>query len=339
MGDHGYGTGGTTTGTTTGTSTSTSSSSSSAPSGPTQAQLQAMENARASFRELLRRWGLTASKNLLNLIEKATQNGWNTTIFLDRVRHTPEYAQKYPGIQWKDGMTEGAYLSEYNQYKNVAQQAGVNFSRDDFAKTLKRGVGPEEFTDRVTAIQSIDRWAPMWQYFSETLAARGLGPPKGLSKKQLADFVMKLGPKQWEKVYDETFLTAGLERVAGIQVGKDYVPGQTTPYSIGREDILNIVKQVEALSMGGFDPAKLDFAKIGEHLRQFKPEYLQRYDITTKDIVELELGGPRAATIAEKAQRVLKTQEAFYQPRATPTSSQGVGQQGEQKDLQLPQSM
>jgi hypothetical protein len=268
------------------------------------------------------------SKNLLNLIEKATQQGWSQTIFLDRVRHTPDYVKKYPGIQWRDGMTEGSYLSTYNQYRNVAQSAGVKFSRVDFAKALKRGVEPQEFSDRVEAIKSIDRWAPMWQYFSEALAARGLGPPKGLSKKHLADFVMKLGDKRWEKVYDETFLTAGLERVAGVE----------TPYSISRGDLLNIVKQVEALSMGSFDPAKLDFAKMGAELRKYKPEYLARYDVHEKDIVEMMLGGPRAAAIAEKGQRILATQEAFNAPRATPQSSANIGQRGDQVREQLPQS-
>jgi hypothetical protein len=275
---------------------------------------------------------------MLNMIEKATLNGWSSTMFLDRVRHTPDYVKKYPGIQWKDGMTEGAYLSTFNQYKNVAQSAGVKFSREDFAKALKRGVDPQEFADRTEAIKSIDRWAPMWQYFSEALAARGLGPPKGLTKKHLADFVMKLGDKRWEKVYDETFLTAGLERVAGIQVGKEFAPGQETPYSIGRGDLLNIVKQVESLTMGAFDPAKLDFAKMGVELRKYKPEYLQRYDVSVKDIVEMELGGPRAAAIAEKGQRILATQEAFTAPRATPQSSTQVGQRSEQKTQELPQS-
>jgi hypothetical protein len=297
-----------------------------------------MENARSAFRELLRRWGIPRSKNLLNLIEKATLQGWSSGMFLERVRHTPDYVKKYPGIQWKDGMTEGTYLNTYNQYRNVAQSAGVKFSREDFAKALKRGVEPQEFADRVEAIKSIDRWAPMWQYFSETLAARGLAGPKGLSKKDLADFVMKLGDKRWEKVYDETFLTAGLERVAGVQVGTDFAPGQETPYSISRGDLLNVVKQVEALSMGSFDPAKLDFAKMGVELRKYKPEYLSRYDITTKDIIEMELGGPRAASIAERGQRVLATQEAFNAPRATPQSSQNVGQRGDSVREQLPQS-
>jgi hypothetical protein len=297
-----------------------------------------MDNARAAFREMLRRWGLPPSKNLLNLIERATQQGWNSSLFIDRLRHTKDYVQKYPGIQWKQGMTEGTYTSEFNQYKNIAAQAGVQFGRLDFAKALKRGVTPDLFQERVAAIKSIDRWGPMWQTFSDVLAARGLGPPKGLSKQNLADFVMHLGPKKWEKVYDETFLTAGLERVAGIQVGKDPIPGQDTPYGITRGDMLDIIKQVESLSMGSFDPAKLDFAKIGADLRKFKPEYLARYGLTPRDIVEVELGGPRAADIAVKAQRIISTQEAATQPTATPQSSQQVGQRSEQKNLELPQS-
>jgi len=286
---------------------------------------------------MVRRWGLPPSKNLLNLIEKAVMQGWNSSLFLDRLRHTPEYAQKYPGIQWKDGMTEGTYISTFNQYKNLAAQSGVQFTRVDFAKALKRGVSPQEFSDRVSAIKSIDRWGPMWQTFSDVLAARGLAPPKGLSKQDLANFVMRLGPKAWEKVYDETFLTAGLERVAGLQVGKSGIPGQDTPYAITRGDMLDIVNQVESLSGGTFDPAKLDYAKIGADLRKFKPEYLARYGLTPRDILEVEVGGPRAADIAVKAQRIIDTQTAATQPQAVPQYAQGVGQQAQQNS-NLPQS-
>ncbi len=291
-----------------------------------------MDNARASFREMVRRWGISPSKNVLNLIEKAIQAGWNSSLFLDRLRHTPEYAQTYPGIQWKKGMTEGTYLSTYNQYKNLAAQAGESFSREAFAKALKRNVSPQEFSDRVAAIKSIDRWGPMWQTFSDVLAARGLAPPKGLSKQDLANFVMRLGPKAWEKVYDETFLTSGLERVAGLQVGKSGIPGQDTPYAITRGDMLDIVNQVESLTKGGFDPAKLDFAKIGADLRKFKPEYLSRYGITPRDILEVELGGPKAADIAVKAQRIIDTQQAATQPQAVPQQALGAQQP------QLPQT-
>jgi hypothetical protein len=174
----------------------------------------------------------------------------------------------------------------------------------------------------------------MFGYYADAAAARGMP----VTKKGLADMLMKLGPKKYEKLYDELFLTAGLERVAGIQVGKEGVPGQDTPYAIARGDILDIVKQVEALSMGSFDPAKLDFAKIGIELRKYKPEYLQRYGVTTKDILELELGGPRAASIAEKAQRILSTQEATTAPRATPQSSTQVGQRSQQRQQELPQT-
>ena len=311
---------------------------SSVSSGPSQAQLQAEENARAAFRELIRRWGLAPSKNLLNLIEKAVQSGWNSTLFLDRVRHTPEYAEKYQGIRWREGMTEGTYLATFNQYKNIAKTAGVEFNRGDFAKVLKRGVSTQEFSDRVSAIKAIDRWGPMWQYFSETLAARGLASPRGVSKKDLADFVMRLGPKAWEKVYDETFITAGLERVAGLQVGKEGNPGAPSDYTITRGDLLNIVKQVESLSMGSFDPAKLDYAKIGTELRKFDTKYLADYGVTTKDILELELGGPRAADIAVKAQRILDTQNAAVAPRATPNNN-ALGQRSQQVSQGLPQSL
>jgi hypothetical protein len=73
---------------------------------------------------------------------------------------------------------------------------------------------------------------------------------------------------------------------------------------------------------------------IGARLRQFKPSYLAAQGVSGKDLLEMELGGPRAAAIAEKADRILKQQEAFYQQRALPnTNPVATGQTSDRGSL------
>jgi len=330
--------------TTPSTPTSTTTSTSPAQStGPSLAEQRAMERLRVAYQEILRRWGLKASKNLLNLMERGIRGQWSTTQFIDMLRHTPEYRKQFRGIRWRTGMTEGQYLSTYAQYKARAQDIGERFSRKMFAKTLKNGLTFEEFSDRVDAVQTIDQYAPMWAGFQQALELRGIALPGGkLTKKELQKFVMGLGPKKWEQVWQEAFLTTQLERVAGIEVTAPRAGEVATPdsYGLTRKDMLQVIKQVEALNPG-FEFEKLsgqDFAELGKRVRQYDIQYLQRYGLTTKDLLEMEFGGPRAAQIAERAERILAEQEAFLEPRAV---SQAPTQrlQGAEFEEELPQSL
>ena len=330
-----------------GDDTSTTSSTSSSPAtstGPSLAQARALERLRASFQEILRRWGFRPDKNLMNLMEQGVRRMWSTTQFMDQLRHTPEYRKQFKGITWRTGMTEGQYLSAYAQYKARAADIGEKITKKEFGKLLKRGVDFNEFSDRVNAIQSIDQYSPLWKQFQFELEAAGVRAPGGdLTKKELADFVMGLGSKKWETIWQRAFLISSLERVAGIEVVEPRKGEEATPdsYSLMRKDVLQILRQVEALNPGRDlekELASRDFAALGQKLRSFGMQYLQRYGLETKDIVTMELGGPNAAKIAEKAERILKEQEAFFEPRAV---SQAATQrlQGAEFEEQLPQSL
>lgn len=322
-------------------STSTPATTSAQPSGPTLAERRAMEALRRSYLELLRRWGLRQTKNLLNLVERAMRGQWSSTQFQSYVRQTPEYKQSFKGIRWKTGMTEGQYLSTFAQYNARAQDIGETLTRREFGKLLKRGVSFDEFSDRVDALNAIEEYGPMWAQFQQVLELNGVNVPgKKLSKKELQKFIMGMGPAKWEALYEETLITTNLERVAGVQVvatraGEVAVPDS---YEVTRQDLLDIIKQVEALTPG-FELESLssrDWAGIGKNIRQYSINYLQRYGLTTRDLLEMELGGPKAAKIAERADRLLKTQEAFTEPRAIPQSAMQVGRPQEEE---LPQSL
>ena len=75
-------------------------------------------------------------------------------------------------------------------------------------------------------------------------------------------------------------------------------------------------------------------------MRQHTINYLDRYGLTTLDLLKAELGGPRAADIRERANRILATQEAFLEPRATQaTPLTAQSQQGGGEDDELVQSL
>jgi len=313
------------------TTTGGSSGGSGGSSGPSLAEQRAIANLRASFTDLLRRWGLPRSKNLLNLIERGIRSQWNSALFIDQLRHTPEYRQKFRGIQWKTGMTEGAYLSTFAQYKARAQDIGVTLTRNMFAKLIKQGKSFEEFSAQIDALDMIQSYGPFWQQFGQTLEMRGVNiPGRKLTKSELAKFIMGMGSKKWEQVFQEMVVTTQLEQVAGINV-VERLGGETTtdaPYEILRSDMLKLIRQAEALNPG-FEVEKMtgqDWAAIGEDLSRYKPEYLKRYGLDAADILTIKLGGPGAAELMQKANRVLATQEAYFEPRALP----GTGKLGQQ---------
>ena len=308
---------------------------------PTEAQIlaetramRAFANLRASFRDVLRRWGLPSSKNLMNLMERGIRSGWTTTDFVDQLRHTPEYRKHFRGIRWREGMTEGTYLSTYSQYKARAQDIGVKLDKTSFAKLIKRGTTFDEFSDRVDAISSINQNAPLFAQFQAELQARGIAGKT--NKKHLAKFVQGLGPKKWETVWERAFVTNSLEQVSGINVVGEGEQSKPDSYEISRNDMLNIIKNVESMSPG-FEVESLsgrDFAEIGNRVRAHDMQYLRRYGLTTADLVEMELGGRNAVQTREKSERILGEQEAFLEPRALPQTAQQVGQATDQEPPQ-----
>src|SRR3990167_6950253 len=321
--------------------TGTTTTSSSAPSGPSDAERMAMARLRTTYEEVLRRWGMKPDKNLLNLIERGGRGQWSTTQFMSFLRQTPQYRQHFRGIQWRVGMTEGQYNSTFAQYRDRAADIGERLSRKEFALALRKGKSYEEFNDTINAIQSLSTYAPFWTQMQQTLELRGVDVPgQKLTKNEMVKFIMGLGPKKWETLFQEVYITTQLEKVAGIQVVARRAGEVAAPdsYDITRNDILKIIKNVEATSPG-MELEKLsgaDFAEIGSFVKQHSISYMQRYGLSTADLITSRLGGPGAAAIAERSRRVLATQEAFNEPRAVATGALTASQ--DQPDEELPQS-
>lgn len=331
-------------GSTSTTSSSTSSSSSSSTStstGPSDAD-RFRAQIMASYREIIRRWGLPASKNLLNLMERGARARWSTTQFMDMLRHTPEYRQNFRGIRWRTGMTEGQYLSTFAQYKAAYQDVGGHLTRRQFGRLLKKGVTYEEFGDRVAAVQSMRTYQPMWQSFLQALELNGI--EKNVSRKALGKFIMGLGPVKFERLFQEAYATTQLEEVAGIEVTAPRAGETATPdsYGLTRKALLNIIRQAEALNPG-FEVEKLsgqEFAAIGADLREHDINYMQRYGLSTAEYIKMRFGGPGAAETADLSKRILATQEAFLEPRAVQaTALTARSQQPGAGEDELPQSL
>lgn len=313
-----------------------------------RAKRLAEEAAYDAFREVLRRWGIPVSKNMDNLIQKAVKQGWNTTLFVDRLRHTPDYHEKFVGIRYNEGMTEATYNAEYKSYRDQAKLVGENLSRKTFARALKNGVKGQEFQARVQAVDSMTTWSPMLEQFKQTLADNGLVDKAAhVTQGNLMKMVMGLGPKKWEDLWQQTVVEVNLERIAGVTVGtppKGW--GTNDPNKFGggspqasvdqdwmhvsKQDMLTIINQVESTSPGTEVESITgqQWRDIGARMRQFKGQFLAKYGITAKDLLEMELGGPRAAVIADKSQKILAEQDAYNQPRATPMEAQQVGVPG-----------
>ena len=332
-----------------GPTSTTGSSSSSSSSGPSQAQIRAekraMERLRAGFLESLRRWGWAMpSKNLLNLVEKAVRGLWSTTQFLQQVRHTPDYHKKFAGIRVKDGMTEGTYLQTFAQYQEKARDIGENITKKDFAMMLKSGLTFEEFSDRIDAMSSMLEYAPFWAQMQQVLEIRGTNVPgQKLTKEELLKFAMGLGPAKWEGIFQEVYATTQLEQVAGVNVvaGQAGETAAVDGYGLTRQALVKIINDAEALNPG-FEVEKLtgqDYADIGSGLRELDLQYMQRYGLTTADYIRMRFGGPRSAETAELTERVVATQEAFYEPRAQKRLPQGLEQGQGVSQEQLPQSL
>ena len=301
-----------------------------------------MARLRTTYEEVLRRWGMKADKNLLNLIERGVRGQWSTTQFMNFLRQTPQYRQHFRGIQWRVGMTEGQYNSTFAQYRDRAADIGERLSRKEFALALRKGKSYEEFSDTINAIQSLSTYAPFWTQFQQELELRGVDVPgKKLTKGEMVKFIMGLGPKKWETLFQEVYITTQLEKVAGIQVVARRAGEVAAPdsYDITRGDITKIIRQVEALNPGREleELGGVDFAEIGSFVKQHSIAYLQRYGLGVADLISSKLGGVGAADTAEKSRRILATQEAFNEPRAVATGALTAAEDRPQDEL--PQSL
>ena len=277
---------------------------------------RALANAQAGFEQMIRTWGIEMTPKLANMVERAAKGGWNSSAFMSAVRGTEEYHKQFPGIQWKKGMSEATYNSQFAAFQAKAQDAGYRLGRNGFAVALKKGIDSTEWTLRVGAIRQIKANEALFGEFRNELVARGmLKPNEKLDPKELYKLVTRRGSTQWTSIWNEASAATGLEAI-GITVGK----GE----DISRHDLLSMLKvPVSQLNPG--EVVKIDYAQLAATAAKALPaSRLYGMGVTKKDLVEMALGGKNAAKTAERVNLAIGTAEATAtEQRAVPQLNQG----------------
>jgi hypothetical protein len=275
---------------------------------------QALANAKASYANMLKSWGIPITPGLDRMITQAVASGMGSSMFLQQLRRTKDYARAFKGIMRGDGtlrMSEAQYISGYNQAKDLAASVGRAFSRDAYGLAIKNGNSPSELKSKIEAIDTLKTNRDVFQQFNEYLVAKGLADPKkGITKPEMLQFIMKQGPAQWEREWSTASQAAELAKME-IDVGKP-----KTGSDISYKELQKLQKNLPQ----GQEP---DYGQLAEALKSLPASKLYGYGLTKKSLLTLAYGGKGAAQIAEVATRALaQYRTAVTEPGAQPNLTQ-----------------
>lgn len=278
------------------------------------------------YKAALQNYGIDMTGNLKSLVSEAVSSGYTESEFLYFLRQTPEYRQRFKGIYDKQGdmrMSESEYINYEFNLQNLGKQYGYKVTSQDIGQSLRKGIMPEQFEDRLSALQRIRDYEPAMKAFQQTLRARGLMPPnsRDWTKQEQYDFVTGQSNPEFYKAWEEAS-AATAAATAGIDV---VYKGKAEGYTdIKRGAILKVIKsmpgyQTEEQLAEGFD-------KLGEDLLTVLPlSEARTYGLTKRDLIAATFGGKNAAKARQKVKRVVQTHEAFQEDRA----NAGFGMTGE----------
>jgi hypothetical protein len=261
------------------------------------------DNTRKTFEVILQGFGIPPGP-FVDLIDQAVRLNWTAEELQARVYAHPAFAQMFPGIFREDGslrMSPFEYRQLSDQYQSIARLYG--FSSLDKARVgrlIAGNVSIQEFSDRMEAIRRVTEFKPAFEEFKQILRSRGIST-KGLeTDKDIVNFMLGKGPKQFYRLWDE--LNVGLAaRMAGAK--------------INQKQVRAIAKRLPGIASEAELQAQMQ--ELARHIRTTMPlSKIHKFGITKKDLITLEFGGPNQAAIFEKVRRVLATQEAFEADRA-----------------------
>lgn len=268
---------------------------------------------RSNYMEILRSWGIPAD-DVGNLVDSAVSNEWSTLQFMQAVRRTKAYKQNFSGIASQPGMSEGSYLAQYRQYKALAQDIGKKLTRQQFGALLKGGVDYKEWNFRVQGVQRVQQNQAVFKWYRQELIKSGeLKKGQGLPFKKMWEITTKLNSVDFERVYERAWLQGNLQKI-GFDLTK--AGGR----DISRKRLLSLIRQYESGTPGAEVEAfgAQQFQELAEQIRTTIPaSQLYGYGISKADLLEMKLGGRRAASIAERAQRALNQAKAESEDKVT----------------------
>ncbi len=235
----------------------------------------AIRNARASFDELLRSWGIPLTKEVNNFVARAAQKQMSGDAFMAAIRKTKAYARAFPGIMQPNGvlrMSESEYQSGFDAIQEYGASIGRVMNRNDFAAALKSGNSIAEIKQKWGAIDSLQTNRQILDEFVAYRQAQGLSAPK--NRDDLLKFVMGMGPREWEIGYDTAVMSAK-SKTAGLEMSFD--------------EIKNVIGQIETSGLGDSQDITPEvFAKVRDNLRHVGT--MKAYGLRDKDAVLAAFG-------------------------------------------------
>ncbi len=269
------------------------------------------------FKLMITNLGLPIDPELQRLVDHAVANGWSKSAFQYQLYKSDTFTKAFPGIFNQDGslkMSPSSYISQLNSYQSYAAQAGVNLSTQQAGFLFQNNVSPAEFSVRAQAEQSLNTNKDMFAAFGKELQRLGLAPQGGLSRSDLFKFVMGEGNAQWYKVWQDAS-----SRYAGQQAGIHFGNAQQGYTNIGKG-------QAEKIASKGLSASQMstDYAALAKDLTTTLPmSRIQKMGLSKQDLIELEFGGSRQASVANKVQQILANEKQWAQGQTT--SAGGIG--------------
>ena len=202
------------------------------------------------------------------LIDKAIRNGWSAERLRAMIIQSPTFDALFPGIKRPDGSLRMSAL-EYRQladsYTSIAKEFGVTLSRTRVGLLVEGAVSPQEFTQRVMALDKVRTNAGLREAFNQEISQFGLKP---LNEMDWFKFVAGVGSKDYYDVYEAAQLKS-----SGLNI--DAATAKTVAQNIGDAgaplDIQGLVSEARTM-----------LADIG-------PELL-REGISDADLVQMAAG-------------------------------------------------
>lgn len=253
-------------------------------------------NQEQAFIASLAGYGIRLTSNLQALVTEGQRKNWTAATFLNYLRKTPEYAQRFPGIMTKGGvlkMSESQYIRQEGQYQDIAAEAGINLGPQKMADLFRGNTSVGEFRTKAPAISRL-RTDPQLQRQLEQVVGHKL------SKQEVLKFVIGEGNSEWYNDWNRT-----IARNAAVDAGITFKGDGYTKLKAG---------MVEKYGLQGLTEEQLatGFEEIADSLLSTLPEaQIQSMGLSKKDIVAAHLGGKGSAKARALIKRVTATTEAY----------------------------
>jgi hypothetical protein len=266
----------------------------------------------ASYRATLAEWQIPIDESLTKLVDEASANGYSSDRFLNALRQTDQYAERFAGIFGDKGtlkFSEAEYLSREAQYQDIAAQSGVDIGDRKELYLFENNVSPAEFQTKATALRQLKDNPALFDQFASELVKQGVAKKSDISKKALFDTIMGEGNAEWYHVWNMSVARYAATE-AGIQIGQGHGLYGALPRQL-----------IKAVANKGFDQGTLDqgFAQVAEQFLTVLPaSKIQGYGLTKKQILAATFGGKGSAEVKQKIAHIMEQEQAFFDtPRGT----------------------